>query len=103
MSGLWKNHPAAPHQQSLFSKATRKRKAQPTQADMLIAMLRASRANRRSLDLPAIMQAGIAQHCARFNGIRSQGFTVRNQTDRQRGAARSRYWLDYDPEQDGPR
>lgn len=100
MSGLWKNHSATPRQQSLFSKATRKRRAHPTQADVLIAMLRESRALGKPLELPAIMQAGIAQHGARFNEIRSQGFTVRNETDRHNGAVRSRYWLDFDPERE---
>ena len=103
MSGLWQNHPATPHQQALFPKAQRKRHGKPTQADVLITMLREARSENRALELPAIMQAGIAQHGARFNEIRSQGFAVRNEIDRQRGAVRSCYWLDYDPEQEGPR
>jgi hypothetical protein len=103
MSGLWQNHPATPHQQALFPKTPRKRNGKPTQADVLITMLREARSQNRALELPEIMQAGIAQHGARFNEIRLQGFAVRNETDRQRGAVRSRYWLDYDPEQDGPR
>jgi hypothetical protein len=64
-------------------------------------MLRQARAQGKPLELPAIMQAGIAQHGARFNEIRSQGFAVRNEIDRQGGAVRSRYWLDYDPEWEG--
>ena len=58
MSGLWNGHPATPRQKPLFPKVTRKRKGRPTQADVLIAMLRESRANGKPLELPAIMQAG---------------------------------------------
>jgi hypothetical protein len=68
---------------------------------VLITMLREARVLGKPLELPAIMQAGIAQHGARFNEIRSQGFAVRNETDRQGGAVRSRYWLEYDPEREG--
>jgi len=98
MSGLWRNHPAPPRQQSLFAKSPRKRSARPTQADVLIGMLRQERAKNRPLELPAIMQAGIAQHGARFNEIRARGFVVVNKTDRHNGAVRSRYWLTFDPE-----
>ena len=58
MSGLWQNHPATPHQQALFPKAQRKRHGKPTQADVLITMLREARSENRALELPAIMQAG---------------------------------------------
>ena len=44
------------------------------------------------------MQAGIAQHGARFNEIRSRGFEVENELDRDNGAIRSRYVLKFDPE-----
>ena len=98
MSGLWQNHPATPHQQALFPKTPRKRNAKATQADVLIAMLREARSQNRALELPAIMQAGIAQHGARFNEIRSRGFEVENELDRDNGAIRSRYVLKFDPE-----
>ena len=98
MSGLWQNHPATPHQQSLFARTTRKRGTNPTQADVLIAMLREARAKGLPLELPAIMQAGIAQHGARFNEIRARGFVVVNETERSNGAVRSRYQLTFDPE-----
>ena len=52
------------------------------------------------LELPAIMQAGIAQHGARFNEIRSRGFEVENELDRDNGAIRSRYVLKFDPERE---
>ena len=58
MSGLWRDHPATPRQQALF-KAARKSGAKPTQADVLISMLRDARSQNRALELPAIMQAGI--------------------------------------------
>ncbi|NYF88895.1 helix-turn-helix domain-containing protein [Tunturiibacter empetritectus] len=98
MSGLWQNHPATPHQQTLFPKTQRKRNGKPTQADVLITMLREARSQNRALELPAIMQAGIAQHGARFNEIRSRGFEVENELDRDNGAIRSRYVLKFDPE-----
>ena len=101
MSGLWRNHPTTPRQKSLFPKVTRKRKGQPTQVDVLITMLREARAQGKPLDLPDIMRVGIAQHGARFNEIRSRGFAVRNEIDRENGAARSCYWLEHDPELDG--
>jgi hypothetical protein len=97
MSGLWRDHPAALRKQSLF-KPAHKRGAKPTQADVLIAMLRDARSRNRALELPAIMQAGIAQHGARFNEIRSRGFEVENELDRDNGAIRSRYVLKFDPE-----
>jgi hypothetical protein len=97
MSGLWRDHPATPHQQTLF-KPARKRGAKATQADVLISMLRDARSQNRALELPAIMQAGIAQHGARFNEIRSRGFEVVNELDRDNGAIRSRYVLKFDPE-----
>jgi hypothetical protein len=50
------------------------------------------------LELPEIMQAGIAQHGARFNEIRSRGFEVENELDRDNGTIRSRYVLKFDPE-----
>jgi hypothetical protein len=98
MSGLWHNHPATPHQQALFPKTPRKRDGKPTQADVLITMLREARSQNRALELPAIMQAGIAQHGARFNEIRSRGFVVANELERDSGTIRSRYRLTFDPE-----
>jgi len=98
MSGHWKDHPATPQQESLFGKSRCKHRTRPTQADLLIEMLRKARAEDRPLELPDIMRAGIAQHSARFNEIRSRGFVVVNETDRHNGAVRSRYWLTVDPE-----
>lgn len=101
MNGLWRNHPSTPRQQSLFSKGTCKRSTQPTQADVLIEMLRDARSQDRPLELPSIMQAGIAQHGARFNEIRARGFVVVNEIDRDNGIVRSRYRLTFDPESEG--
>jgi hypothetical protein len=53
MSGLWKNHPAPPHQQALLPKTQRKRNGKPNQADVLITMLREARSPNRALELPA--------------------------------------------------
>lgn len=63
-------------------------------------MLREARSQNRALELPAIMQAGIAQHGARFNEIRSRGFVVANELERDNGAIRSRYRLTFDPERE---
>jgi hypothetical protein len=101
MGGLWREHPATPHQQSLFAKASKKRKSNPTQADVLIALLREARAAGRPLELRAIMQAGIAQHGARLFELRERGFVVINETDRLNGAVRSRYRMTFDPESEG--
>ncbi len=79
----------------------RERRGRPTQADLLIAMLREARAHARPLELPEIMRAGIAQHGARFNELRARGFVIENDTTREAGAVRSQYWLRHDPEQDG--
>lgn len=99
---LWRNHPATPHQQSLLFGTKPKRRHLPTQADVLIGLLRAARANRAPLELPAIMQAGIAQHGARIKEIRDRGFRIENEMDRNAdGAVCSRYWLRFDPELDG--
>ena len=82
-------------------KAGRKR-ARPTKAEVIVELLREKRVEGRPLELPEIMAVGIAQHGARFNEIRSRGFVVENELDRDsRGVVRSRYWLRYDPERDG--
>ena len=86
---------------ALFPKTPRKRNGKPTQADVLITMLREARSEDRALELPVIMQAGIAQHGARFNEIRARGFVVVNETERSNGAVRSSYRLTFDPESEG--
>jgi hypothetical protein len=100
-SGLWRDHPATPRQEQLVFQPSRKR-IRRTQADSIIELLREKRSQGKPLELPEIMAAGIAQHGARFYEIRSRGFVVENELDRDsRGIVRSRYWLRYDPEQDG--
>ena len=102
--GLWRNHPATPHQQSLPFEGKRRKRISPTQAEVLIGLLRIARNNRAPLDLPAIMQAGIAQHGARFKELREQGFKITNEMERSAdGVVLSRYWLRFDPELDGAR
>ncbi len=99
--GLWRHHEATPRQQRLMLNSGKKH-GRPTQADVLIAMLRQSRVQGRPLELPEIMQAGIAQHGARFNEIRRHGFTVENVTERTAdGRVLSHYYLRHDPERDG--
>ena len=99
---LWQNHLATPHQQTLPFGAKQNHRKQPTQADVLVAMLRAARAKREPLQLPEIMKAGIAQHGARLKEIRDRGFRVDNEMERTaEGVVLSRYWLRFDPELDG--
>jgi len=100
-TGLWRGNKATPRQQRLaFGKSTRQGKA--TQAMALLALLRQARANNKAVELAIIMALGIAQHGARFNELRSLGFVIENELDRDsRGIVRSRYWLRYDPERDG--
>ena len=100
--GLWRNHPSTMKQHRLAF-GRRRKSARPTQADVVLAMLRESRSQGKALDLPAIMAAGIAQHGARFNEIRARGFVVENELERDSaGMVRSQYWLRFDPERDGP-
>jgi hypothetical protein len=104
MSNLWRGHAATPTQQSLCfepeSKRPRKRRAGLTQADVLLGMLRAARAAGKPLELPEIMRAGIAQHGARFNELREQGFEIVNEMERGDGIVRSWYQLNFDPRTD---
>jgi hypothetical protein len=88
MSGLlWRNY---------------RRQGKSTQADDLLSMLRTARANGEGLPLFHIMGAGIAQHGARFNELRSRGFVIHNELHRESsGIVRSKYWLKYDPEKEG--
>jgi hypothetical protein len=86
VSGLWRDH--------------RDRNG-ITQRGVLLKMLRDARSIGGAVALPDIMSAGIAQHGARFNELRSRGFVVENELDRDsRGSVHSRYRLRYDPELD---
>lgn len=101
--GLWRDHLSTPRQEQLAFKLSRKR-TRPSQADVILELLREKRALGKPLQLPEIMAAGIAQHGARFNEIRSRGFVIENKMNRDgNGVVCSRYWLRYDPEQDGAR
>ena len=98
---LWLGHAATPAQRELaFRKGCRKSE-RLTQADLLAAMLREKKAVGKPVDLPAIMAAGIAQHGARFNELRSRGLVIENQMSREGGAIHSRYFLKFDPELEG--
>ncbi len=97
-AGLWRDHLATPRQRRI---ARASGTARLTQADVLIQMLRDARSSNRALELPAIMAAGIAQHGARFNEIRSRGFHVENKLSRDSaGRIHSSYFLTRDPERD---
>jgi hypothetical protein len=100
MSRLWRDHPATPRQQPLAFRASRGR-GRATQADVLLSMLRGARAQGKAVELPEIMAAGIAQHGARFNELRSRGFVIENELDRDgRLSLHSRYRLKHDSELD---
>lgn len=99
--GRWRDHPATPRQAQLAFRPSRKR-TRPTQADLLIAMLRDARANGGAVELPEIMTVGIAQHGARFNELRSRGFVIRNETSQSDdNRTLSRYYLEHDRERNG--
>ena len=101
--GLWRDYPATPRQEQLAFKASRKR-SRPPQADVIVELLREKRVLAKPLELPEIMAAGIAQHGARMKEIRQRGFVIRNELERSPdGRVFSRYWLEFDPEQDGQR
>ena len=101
--GLWRDHLATPRQEQLVFRSNRKR-SRPTQADVIVELLREKRALGKSLELREIMAAGIAQHGARMKEIRQRGFVVRNELQRSPdGRVLSRYWLECDPDQDGAR
>jgi hypothetical protein len=94
-NGFWHGHPATRKQRQLALNRTR-----PTQADLIIQLLREKRARGKPLEHPDIMAAGIAQNGARMKEIRQRGFIVRNELERSPdGRVLSRYWLDRDPEQ----
>ena len=100
---LWRDNPATLRQQTLaFGK--RKRRKTVTQADVLLQLLRAARAENRALQLPEIMRAGIAQFTARIFELRERGFVIENEMERDsEDRVLSRYWLRFDPERDGSR
>lgn len=65
-------------------------------------MLRDARLKGEAVPLPDIMRAGIAQHGARFNELRSRGYVIENETRRgANGDILSSYYLRFDPEQEG--
>ena len=72
----------------------------PTQTELLIAKLHERRNEGRPLELPEIMQLGIAQHGARLKEIRNRGFEVINELESVNGFLHSRYWLTFDLEWD---
>lgn len=96
-SGLWSDHPATPRQEHLVFKSSRRR-TRPTQADVLLAMLREAKALGRPVELPEILRSGIAQHGARLGELRERGFEIENEMERTPERVLSRYWLRRDPE-----
>ena len=98
---LWLDHTTTSRQEQLPFKSSGRR-ARPTQADVIVELLREKRALGKPLELHEIMAVGIAQHGARMKEVRNRGFVVRNELMRSHdGRVLSRYWLDGDPEQGG--
>ena len=99
--GLWRDHLATPRQEHLALRSSRK-SLRPTQAEVIIELLREKRASGKPLELPEIMAAGIAQFGARILELRHRGFHIENELERAAdGRFLSRYWLRHDPERDG--
>ena len=99
-NGLWRSHPATDPQRQLAFGSRSKKGGRATQADVLVALLRKAQADHRALDLPEIMQAGIAQFTARIFELRERGYVIENELRRSAdGRVLSRYWLRHDPEQ----
>ena len=100
--GLWQDIAATPSQQRLAFQPPRKRTGKVTQSDVLASMLRKAHSEDRALDLPEILQTGIAQFTARIFELRKRGFKIENELRRSPdGSVLSRYWLRFDPERDG--
>ena len=101
-NGLRRDHEATPRQCEITFPKT-KEHVKPTQADVLLAMLREAWLNGKPVELPQVMQAGIAQYGARVAELRERGFVIDNEMERTAGRVLSRYWLRFDPERDGAR
>jgi hypothetical protein len=95
---LWREKPATPNQQRL---AIAKRKPRVTQADVIAELLRDAKAREGALELPVILRTGIAQFTARIYELRKRGFVIENELQREGDQVHSRYWLRYDPDNDG--
>ena len=96
---LWRENPSTPNQQRLAFGA---RRAKASQADVIAQLLRDRRASGCALELPDILQAGIAQFTARIYELRRRGFVIENELERaEDGRVLSRYWLRFDPEREG--
>jgi hypothetical protein len=99
--GLWRDHLASPRQEQLVFRSSRKR-LRPTQADVIVELLRGKRALGKPLELPEILATGIAQFGARILELRRRGFVIENELEHAAdGRVLSRYWLECDPERDG--
>jgi hypothetical protein len=101
VSDLWRQNPATPTQQQFAFRPNRRCSLKPTQADVLLSLLRKARAEGKALTLPEILQTGIAQFTARIFELRERGLVIENELQRADGRVVSRYWLRHDPEQDG--
>jgi hypothetical protein len=101
--GLWRDNSATQAQQRLVFRGQKARRKPITQADVLLEMFRKAREAGKAVELPEIMRAGIAQFTARIFELRERGFQIENEMERRDGQMKSRYWLRFDPEQDGAR
>lgn len=96
---LWRDHEATPRQQRLVFGPSRKKRARPSQADVLLQLLREKRAQGKALELPEIKALGIYQHSARFSELKERGVVWENEMEHDAaGRVLSRYYLKFDPE-----
>lgn len=80
---------------------SKKRPGKATQAEMLLMLLRARRAEGKPVELPEIRHLGIYQYTPRFFELRERGHVIENEMHRNvDGSMRSFYWLCHDSELD---
>ena len=92
---IWENHPTTNSQKKRYRKST--------QRDLILGLLRESRAKGESLPLPKILETRVAQFTPRIYELRKRGFVIENEMRHVEGVVHSSYRLTHDPERDGER
>jgi hypothetical protein len=96
-SALWHGHDATPAQVSLFDQPDQSAK-KPTQADLILNLLRLARARGTPLPFPEILKLHVGQYNARLKELRQQGYEIKNEMTRTAdGTIHSTYRLVFDP------
>lgn len=116
MAALWRDYPATERRQTALPSTLNSpapsgaplqvppsgRNKRTSQAELLLALLRARRGESERLELPEIRNLGIYQHTARIFELRERGFVIENEMERMEdGSVHSFYSLVHDPELDG--